>query len=93
MENPSSRAVSGYQGISSAISPDSTKIAVMESFENLVIRIYDLQSGEKIQTIPTGVRTNNRFNFGFTPDSKSLLLTDSEAVKGKGYAIIDITKW
>ncbi len=91
MENPSSRAVSGYQGISSAISPDSTKIAVMESFENLVIRIYDLQSGEKIQTIPTGVRTNNRFNFGFTPDSKSLLLTDSEAVKGKGYAIIDIT--
>ncbi len=91
MENPSSRAVSGYQGISSAISPDSTKIAVMESFENLVIRIYDFQSGEKIQTIPTGVKTNNRFNFGFTPDSKSLLLTDSEAVKGKGYAIIDIT--
>jgi WD40 repeat protein len=91
MENPSSRAVSGYQGISSVVSPDSTKIAVMESFENLVIRIYDLQSGEKLLTIPTGVKTNNRFNFGFTPDSKSLLLTDSEAIKGEGYAIIDIT--
>jgi WD40 repeat protein len=90
MENPSTRAVSGYQGIYSIVSPDSTKIAIMESFDNLVIHIYDLKTGDKIQTIPTGLRTGTRFNFGFTPDSKSLLLNDSKSEKGLGYTIIDI---
>jgi WD40 repeat protein len=90
MEKPSTRAVSGYQGIFSVVSPDSTKIAVMESFENLVIHIFDLETGNKIQTVPTGLRTGSKFNFGFTPDSKSLLLNDSESGKGQGYAIIDI---
>jgi|WetSurMetagenome_2_1015567.scaffolds.fasta_scaffold08457_2 WD40 repeat protein len=90
LENPSTRAVSGYQGISSVVSPDSTKIAVMESFENLVIHIYDLKTGDKIQTIPTGLRTGTRFNFGFTPDSNSLLINDSKSEKGQGYSIIDI---
>jgi len=90
VENPSSKAINSFQGIRPAVSPDSTKIAVMESFKNLVIHVYDLQTGEKLQTIPTGLRTDTKFIFGFTPDSKSLLLTDSEADKGAGYAIIDI---
>jgi WD40 repeat protein len=90
LENPSTRAVSGYQGIFSVVSPDSTKIAVMESFENLVIHIYDLTSGKRIQTIPTGLRKSSSWNFGFTPDSQSLLYTDSKSDKGEGYAIINI---
>ncbi len=90
MENPSSRAVSGYQGYRSTLSPDSSKIAFVENFENLVIHIHDLHSGEKIQTIPTGLRAGSRFTFGFTPDSKSLLISDYQAEKGEGVAIIDI---
>jgi WD40 repeat protein len=90
MENTSSKAIFSYQGIFAAVSPDSTKIAVMESYKNLVIHIYDLQTGEKIQTIPPGLREYSKWNFGFTPDSKSLLLTDSKSDKGEGYAVIDI---
>jgi WD40 repeat protein len=90
LENPSSKAIYSFQGIQSAISPDSKKIAVMESFDNMVIHIYDLQTGEKIKTIPTGLRKGSPYKFSFTPDSKSLLLTDSKTDKGEGYAIIDI---
>jgi WD40 repeat protein len=90
MENPTSKAIHSFQGIASSVSPDNTKIAVMESFKNLVIHIYDLQTGEKIQTITPGLREYSKWNFSFTPDSKSLLLTDSKSDKGEGYAIIDI---
>lgn len=90
MENPTSKAIHSFQGIASSVSPDNTKIALMESFKNLVIHIYDLQTGEKLQTIPPGLREYSKWNFGFTPDSKSLLLTDSKSDKGEGYAIVDI---
>jgi WD40 repeat protein len=90
LESPSSKAIYSYQGIQSAISPDSKKIAVMESFDNMVIHIYDLQTGEKIKTIPTGLRNGSPYKFSFAPDSKSLLLTDSKTEKGEGYAIINI---
>jgi WD40 repeat protein len=90
MENPTTKAIHSFQGIASSVSPDSTKIAVMESFKNLVIHIYDLQTGEKIQTISPGLREYSKWNFSFTPDNKSLLLTDSKSDKGEGYAVIDI---
>ncbi len=89
--NPSSRAVAGYPGVRFAVSPDSTKLAVLEDWENIVFHIYDLKSGNRLQVITPGVKGFSDIKFSFTPDSRALLLTNHKNTNGKGFAVIDIS--
>lgn len=88
--NPSQRAVAGSPGYRFAVSPDSTKIAILESPDNLVIHVFDLQSGKRLLVINTGLRGGNEVRFSFTPDNKSLLLTNDKGANGNGFTLIDI---
>ena len=91
LQNPSSRAVGGGSGIRYAVSPDSSKIAVIESWQNLVIHIYDINTGEKLKTIPTGLRSPEITNFAFAPDNNSIVLSNYPLDGGEGLAVLDST--
>lgn len=88
--NPSSRAVAGYPGVLYAISPDSTKIAVLESWKNKVLHIYDLLSGNRLLVITPGVAAVEDVRFSFTPDSRALLLTNHQKINRSGFILIDV---
>ncbi len=84
--NPSPRAVGGGY-----VSPDSSKIALVESYENPVLHIYDIASGKKIKTIPTGLRRSEIPKMAFTPDNNSIVLSKFPIKAGDGLAVVNST--
>jgi WD40 repeat protein len=91
LQNQSSRAIGGGSGVRYAMSPDSSKIALIESFQNPVVHIYDIKTGEKINTISIGLRSSEITNFSFAPDNNSIVLSNYPLDGGEGLAVLDST--